>query len=195
MDSTGEKALVEQAQQDPEAFGILFDRYYDKIFNYILKRIGDIEIAEDLAAEVFYKALKKLWQFRWKKVSFGAWLYTIANNQIIDWYRRKKSLSLDRLRAETGFDLEDWRRCDKELVEMEQQQLRAEIDTVKIRSYLTELPAHYQEVLALRFFEQKPILEICEIIGKKEGTVKSLLSRGVAKLRVIVEKYHPLQPF
>jgi RNA polymerase sigma-70 factor (ECF subfamily) len=194
MDLPEEKALVDAARHDPEVFGALFEAYYRPIFNYTLKRVSNIEIAQDITSEVFYKAVKNLWKFTWKNISFSAWLYTIANHQIIDWYRTKKHVSLDRLQLESGFDPADSRRFDKEFIEAEQKKLELQIDYTTLRRYISELPIHYQEVIVLRFFEKKKLSEIREIVHKKEGTVKSLLSRGLKKLRKIVEKHHPPQP-
>lgn len=193
MDLTAEKALIEQARRNPEAFGALFELYYRPIFNYTLKRVSHIEIAQDITSEVFYKAVKNLWKFTWKNISFSAWLYRIANNQIIDWYRSKKHISLDRLQAESGYDLANVRRFEKELIESEEKKLSEEIDVITLHSYIVELPSKYQEVIVLKYFEKKKLSEIGEILGKKEGTVKSLVSRGLDKLRVIIEKHTPTQ--
>jgi RNA polymerase sigma-70 factor (ECF subfamily) len=172
----------------------LFELYYRPIFNYTLKRVSNIEIAQDITSEVFYKAVKNLWKFTWQNISFSAWLYRIANNQIIDWYRTKKLASLDRLQLESGFDPADSRRFDKEFIAAEQEKLELQIDYTTWHRYISELPMHYQEVIVLKYFEKKKLVEIGEILHKKEGTVKSLLSRGLEKLRKIVEKYHASQP-
>lgn len=184
-----------QLQYTPEDFDQLFEEYYDRIFNYILKRVARIEVAEDITSEVFYKALKNSKRFRSPKTSLEAWLYTIAHHQIIDWYRTKKCLSLDQLREEYGFDMQDHRQQDRELIDAEQRALYESIDYMAVQRCLIELPAHYQEVLALKYLEKKKIQEICSIVGKKEGTVKSLLSRGLGKLRAVAQKRYPLQPF
>lgn len=193
MDLAEEQALLERIKEDPEAFGILFDAYYRPIFNYILKRVAHFEVAEDLTSEVFYKAVKSIWKFRWRHISFKVWLYRIANNQIIDWYRTKKHISLDRLQEESGFDLADVRRFEKELLEAEEKKLSQEIDFVTLHSGITELPSKYQEVIVLKYFEKKKLSEIGEILNKKEGTVKSLISRGLDKLKIIIEKNNPMQ--
>jgi DNA-directed RNA polymerase specialized sigma subunit, sigma24 homolog len=70
MDLSEEKELVERARRDPEVFGELYDRYYSQIFGYVLKRVANIEIAQDITSEVFFKALKNLGQFKWRNISF-----------------------------------------------------------------------------------------------------------------------------
>ena len=75
MDLDAEKDLIRQAQKDPGAFAELYDHYYPKIFGYVLRRTVHLEAAQDITAETFFKALRKLWQFRWRNISFSSWLY------------------------------------------------------------------------------------------------------------------------
>ena len=184
MDLSEEKELVRQAQKAPDAFAKLYDQYYPKIFGYILRRTANLEAAQDLTSETFLNALRKLWQFQWRNISFSSWLYKIAANEINQYFRKaeyKKSISLEEL-EEQGFEPVSPNDPESELVEA-QEKLKQHQDFLEIQEKIVRLPAKYQEVIALRFFEQKQIKEISEILGKKEGTVKSLLHRAVEKLR------------
>jgi RNA polymerase sigma-70 factor (ECF subfamily) len=184
MDLGEEKELVKQAQGSPDAFAKLYDQYYPRIFGYVLRRSANIEAAQDITSETFLKALGKLWQFRWRNVSFSSWLYKIASNEINQYFRKaeyKKSLSLEELH-EQGFELLSTHDPESELIEA-QEKLKQHQDFLEIQKKITKLPAKYQEVIALRFFEKKQINEIAEILGKREGTIKSLLHRAVEKLR------------
>jgi len=184
MNLSEEKELVRQAQKAPDAFAKLYDQYYPKIFGYILRRTANLEAAQDLTSETFFNALNKLWQFRWRNVSFSSWLYKIAANEINQYFRRaeyKKSISLEELQ-EQGFEPVSSNDPESELIEA-QEELRQHREFLEVQNKIVRLPAKYQEVIALRFFEQKQIREISEILGKKEGTVKSLLHRAVEKLR------------
>ena len=184
MDLSEEKLLVRQAQKAPDAFAELYDRYYPKIFGYVLRRTTNLEAAQDITSETFLKALRKLWQFRWRNVSFSSWLYKIATNEINQYFRKaeyKKSISMEELQ-EQGFELISLHDPESELIEA-QEKLKQYQDFLEIQEKIVRLPAKYQEVIALRFFEQKQINEIAEILGKKEGTIKSLLHRAVEKLR------------
>jgi RNA polymerase sigma-70 factor (ECF subfamily) len=184
MDLSEEKELVRQAQKAPDAFAKLYDQYYPKIFGYILRRTANLEAAQDLTSETFLNALRKLWQFQWRNISFSSWLYKIAANEINQYFRKaeyKKSISLEEL-EEQGFEPVSPNDPESELVEA-QEKLKQHQDFLEIQGKIVRLPAKYQEVIALRFFEQKQIKEISEILGKKEGTVKSLLHRAVEKLR------------
>jgi RNA polymerase sigma-70 factor (ECF subfamily) len=184
MDLNEEKELVRQAQKAPDAFAELYDQYYPKIFGYVLRRSANLEAAQDITSETFLKALNKLWQFRWRSVSFSSWLYKIATNEVNQYFRKaeyKKSVSLEELQ-EQGFELLSSHDPENELIEA-QEKLKQYQDFLEIQVKIVQLPAKYQEVIALRFFEKKQIKEIAEILGKKEGTVKSLLYRAVEKLR------------
>jgi len=184
MDLSEEKELVRQAQKAPDAFAKLYDHYYPKIFGYVLRRTVNLEAAQDITSETFVKALRKLWQFRWRNVSFSAWLYKIATNEINQYFRQaeyRKSASLEELQ-EQGFEPMSPHDPESELVEA-QEKLKQYEDFLEIQEKIVRLPAKYQEVITLRFFEQKQIKEIAEILGKREGTIKSLLHRAVEKLR------------
>ena len=179
-----ERQLVERAQRDPDAFAQLYDQYYPRIFGYVLRRSANLEAAQDITSETFLKALKKLWQFQWRSISFSSWLYKIATNEVNQYYRKaeyKKSVSLEALQ-EHGFELLSPHDPESELIEA-QEELKRHQDFLEIQNKIARLPAKYQEVIALRFFEKKQIKEIAEILGKREGTIKSLLHRAVEKLR------------
>jgi len=187
MNPNEEKELIKKAQKEPEAFAELYDKYYPQIFGYILKRIADLEIAQDITSETFFKALKNLWKFRWKNISFSAWLYRIANNEIANYFRKNKkySISLEKLK-EKGFEPISLHNPEAEFLKA-QEELKKHQDFLKIQEKISQLPIKYQEVITLRFFEKKKIKEIAEILGKKEGTIKSLLHRGLEKLKELVE--------
>jgi RNA polymerase sigma-70 factor (ECF subfamily) len=186
MDLGEERELVRQAQKAPEAFARLYDHYYPRIFGYVLRRSANLEAAQDITSETFLKALGKLWQFRWRNVSFSSWLYRIATNEVNQYFRKveyRKSVSLEELQAQ-GFEPISPHDPESELMEA-QEELKQHQDFLEIQAKIVELPAKYQEVITLRFFEKKQIKEIADILGKREGTIKSLLHRAVEKLREI----------
>lgn len=179
-----EKELVERARKDPEAFGELFEEYYDRIFSYIVKRVADIKAAEDITSEVFFKAYQKLWQFRWRNIPFSAWLYKITHHEVSFYFRKKKyaTLPLDDLFEKniiSGYDIEMYY---GELQEMKTQ-LENQHNYLYLNSHLVKLPPRYQEVITMRFFEDKKVKEIALLLNKPEGTIKSLIARGLALLK------------
>jgi RNA polymerase sigma-70 factor (ECF subfamily) len=186
MNLSEEKELVRQAQKSPDAFARLYDQYYPKIFGYVLRRSANIEAAQDITSETFLKALGKLWQFRWRNVPFSSWLYKIATNEVNQYFRKveyRKTVSLEELQ-ERGLELLSSHDPEGELIEA-QEELKQHQDFLEIQAKIVRLPGKYQEVITLRFFEKKQIKEIAEILGKREGTIKSLLHRAVEKLREI----------
>ncbi len=190
MDLQEEKRLVERARKDTASFGFLFDAHYQKIYGYVLRRTADPAVAQDITSEVFYKALKNLWQFRWRSIPFSAWLYRIAGNEVNYYFRagaRRKTTSLDQLVEDTALEIADPHNLIEELNEAEAQIERHQQFLV-LQKEIAQLPAKYQEVIALRFFERKKLNEIGEILSKKEGTIKSLLSRGLEMLRQRTEE-------
>lgn len=191
MDKDAEIKLVEDARRDPEAFGKLFEEYYPKILRYTIYRTGNAEAARDITSETFFKALKNLWKFRWIGTTFSAWLYRIAGNMVIDYFRSKKfePVSIEAA-IEDGKLPELSSRHDllREIIEA-QELLDQNKDYAEIRRHLLKLPVLYQEVLVLRFVDGHKVDDIAEILGKKQGTVKSLISRGVSMLRQYMQPF------
>jgi len=177
--------LVERAKNDTEAFGELYDQYYPKILGYVLRRTANIEIAQDVTSEVFFKALKNLGKFHWRDVPFSSWLYRIATHEIANYFRDNKhrQSSLEEVSKLITISNPS---AETELLEAEAELKRHE-DFLLLHESISRLSVKYQEVITLRFFENKQIKEIGEILGKREGTIKSLLHRSLEKLRKLME--------
>ncbi len=177
-----EKNLLQNIKSNPKCFDVVFDNYYKPIFNYIFKRVADYDIARDIAAETFLKAYLHIQSFHWKNVSLSSWLYRVTTNEI-NYYFRKRKYTSSRLQEFSSYNSlfsNEAYLTEKELFEKE---LELYNEFFKVQQALQKLDIKYQEVLSLRYFEKKSINEIADILGKKEGTVKSLLSRGTEKLR------------
>jgi RNA polymerase sigma-70 factor (ECF subfamily) len=169
----------------PQAFGLLYEQHYSQIFGYVYRRILHWETAQDITAEVFLKAYRSFWTFRWSAIPIGAWFYRIATNEVNMHFRGgrfNRDVSLTQLLDEKGFDAPDATTTDIEKVNAERELQRSQ-DFLLVQSCLRSLPAKYQDVVSLRYFEGKSIREIAEILGKREGTIKSLLSRGLDRIR------------
>ena len=193
MQIDDEHTLVERAKKDPQVFGLIFDKYYKKILAYTVRRTSSIVIAEEIVSETFVKAYKNLPKFRWRGISIEAWLFRIAINELHMYFRRNpQTTSLDELYQVEGFEPQSDQDVAQEALEAQEKLARRE-QFIRAHEIIRRLPAKYQDVLLLRFAEQKKISEIAKIIDKKEGTVKSLLSRGLARLRTELSK-KPVQP-
>ena len=188
MNFENEEEILSAIKRDPQKFGILFDHFYPRIFGYVYRRVNYFDDSKDIAAETFLKAFLNIRKFKWTGISISSWIYRIAVNEINLHYRKRLKFvdSLDRLIDDFSFEpgdetnfLEDRERLEKESKKYSEFQF--------ISRLLTMLAPDYQAVISLRYFEKKSIKEICEILGKKEGTVKSLISRGIGKLRSLYE--------
>ncbi len=185
MDLAEEKELVERAKSDLEAFGPLYDYYYPRIFGYVLRRTANLAVAQDITSEVFLKAVRNLWRFDWIGISLSSWLYRIANHEISNYYRLNGHWQVSSEIISNSINLLQ--------PDIEEEVLEAEAKLERYESFLAlhqnirRLPAKYQEVITLRFLEQKQLKEISAILGKSQGTVKSLLHRGLKRLRVLMD--------
>lgn len=183
MDLESERELVRQAQREPEAFSKLYELNYSKIFGYVLKRVANLELAQDITSETFLKSLQNIKKFKWRNISFSSWLYRIASNEIANYFRKNKYKAVSFEKISEPISLSN---PLQEIVEAEEK-LKEQKDFLEIYQKISKLPNIYQEVIVLKFLEKKKIKEISEILGKREGTVKSLLHRGLEKLRKLMD--------
>ncbi len=190
MMETNEKELIERAKKDPEAFAVLYERNFMQIFRYAMHRTGDAEASYDITSETFMKALKKIGSFRSTGAPFSAWLFKIAINEIRLHYRRKKRGALLFDEPDYIYSLENSRvsaGIQEELAEAQEAADTNKVLQVLLRA-MRDMDENYKDALILRYVEGKKISEISQITGKSEGTIKSLLSRGIEKLKKIMEK-------
>jgi RNA polymerase sigma-70 factor (ECF subfamily) len=174
-DLADEVALVEQAKTDPEAFGLLYEQYVDRIYNYIYYRTGNHHDAEDLAAKVFFQALNHIPRYVQRGAPFSSWLYRIAHNLVANWHRdrsRRQVVSLDRLASIS-------RHGDGGLFQQVVQGERRDVLLTAVR----RLPADRQLLLNLKFVERLSNAQIGKIMGRSEGAIKSLYHRTLVALR------------
>jgi len=189
MNLEQEKALVERAKNNTEAFGELYDKYYSQIFGYVLRRTANIDISQDVTSEIFLKALKKIGQFYWRGIPFSAWLYRIAANEIANSFRgkgRREALIEEVMNSTSLSDVS----VEVEITQAEEE-LQKHEEFLALHENIAKLPLKYQEVITLRFFEKKQLKEIGTILGKSEGTIKSILYRGLDRLRKHMEEMQP----
>ena len=174
-----EEKLVERAKEDPEAFGGLYERYVDQIYQYVFYRTGNRYDAEDLTAKTFYKALANLNRYQYRGSPFSAWLYRIAHNLVANWHRdrqRRKVIRLDSLvlaAKETG--------TAEDLIESGE---RVEA----LRDAIARLAPDRQELLILKFATGFSNREIGEVMGRSEGAIKALYHRTLLGLRKDLKK-------
>jgi RNA polymerase sigma-70 factor, ECF subfamily len=174
-----ERVLVERAQQnDQEAFAELYEKYFDKMYRYIVFKIGDKFEAEDMTQQVFLKALRSIRSFKWQEVPFSAWLYRIAHNQIVDHLRQHARRLTNQLDVATT-DCKDPEASPQQLAET-----RLDMEELVIAAKKLT-PAQY-EVIALRFSSDLSIAEVARLMGKSQGAVKALQHSAILALRKIM---------
>lgn len=178
-----EEQLINEIKKNPILFGRVYDAHYRTIFNYCYRRTRDFNASKDITSETFLKAFINIHRFKWRGVSLLNWLYRIASNEINLHYRSKKyrpsllneiDISESALLNERGLSKE------KEAAESE---LGKHEQFLLVQKFLEKIPLKYQEVISLKYFEKLKIREISSVLNKPEGTVKSLLSRGIAMIR------------
>jgi RNA polymerase sigma-70 factor, ECF subfamily len=177
-----EAELLRSIRNKPERFSELFKLYYRPIFGYILRRTGNFENTADIAAETFLKAFQHIHNFKYTGISVKVWLYRIATNEVNLYFRHKQKHNsiFDTLNIEDRNIFNNYMEEDRNDIETE---LQKHNQFVAILMELKTMPVKYQDVIALRYFEGKTNKEITEILNINEGTLKSLLSRGLEKLR------------
>ena len=174
MHEENDSGLIARAKKDPETFGLLYERYVGRIYNYIYYRTGNHQDAEDLTARTFYRALKHMSGYVDRGAPFSAYLYRIAHNVVANWHRdtsRRQIISLDELVM--GTLKRDGPASLAE--EREEQDLLLQV--------VHRLPPERQELLILKFVEQMRNAEIAEVMGRTEGAIKSLYHRTLVALR------------
>jgi RNA polymerase sigma-70 factor (ECF subfamily) len=153
----------------------LFEEYYDKVVRYIYIRISDQPEAEDLAGEVFLKALKSMGSYRGSVEQLRFWIFKIARNIVIDHYRKmskRKTVNLDDVEIADSTNVE----------EMAEQRLQIG-ELTKAMKQLTEAQ---REVIGLRFFAGLSSAETAQILGKSSGAVREMQCDAIQRLRKLM---------
>lgn len=184
--ATDEHRLVEAARQgDGGAFGQLYQRYVDRVYSFVVFRVRDRTVAEDLTQDVFLQVLRGLDAFDWRG-SLAPWMLRIARNTVVDHWRRSGRRAERTMTAvEAGDEDDEDSRIDRMVAEEDTGILRAEhaLDRarlVRAAAHLTELQ---QQVVALRFASGLSIRETADTMGRSEGAIKNLQHHALRALR------------
>jgi RNA polymerase sigma-70 factor (ECF subfamily) len=170
-----EVSLVQRAQQgDQVALTRLYEENFDRIYRYIVIKIGDRTEAEDMTQQVFLHALQALSSYKEKGMPFASWLYRIAHNQIVDYLRKKAKRATVPL--DESLPIPAAGGDPKHLVEQK-------ITIEEIVTATKKLTAAQQEVISLRFAAELSITEVAGVMGKSEGAVKALQHSAIVALR------------
>lgn len=175
--SDDDRHLIERVRHgDQDAARTIYERYFDRIYNYVYARIGRIEDAEDLAIDTMTRSLTRLDLFQDQGVAFSSWLYRIAHNATIDHYRRRGKVTLVPLENAALPQSAD--PSDLALDQLSNEELREALRT---------LTDEQQQVLILRFFQDLTAAQVAEILGKSVGAVQALQHRALGSLERVLQ--------
>jgi len=167
--------LIARAKADPEAFGLLYQRYVRRIYNYVYQFTRNREDAEDLTSRTFYQALRGISVYSDRGLPFQAWLFRIAHNLVVNWYRdqsRHPTIGLDHvedeMRSEDGNPPADVARLE---------------ERKRLLQLISGLSEDRKTLLILKFVEKMSNAEIARVLGRSEGAIKVLYHRTLLSLR------------
>src|SRR6516165_1067396 len=146
-----ERLLIEAAQKDPSRFAELYESNFERVYAFIIRRVGDRHEAEDLTADVFHQALKNIGRFEWRGVPFAAWLFKIASNEIVDRAHRKA------------------RPNPIDPTDEPQESCYEEVENrARLFRMVDKLPSDQRRVIVMRFAEERSIREIAHQLKRTE---------------------------
>lgn len=170
------KKLVYDARKgNKEAVGVLYDTFLDAVYRFVYYRVRTREEAEDITENTFVSIFEHIKEYKDTGSPFEAWLFRIARNKIIDHYRSQKP----------NIPIEKSRESPSD--ENVEQKVEVALTKEYIMTCMRLLPASYQEIIILKYIEEKTNEEISILLEKPLAHVRVLQSRALAKLRSIVK--------
>ena len=151
----------------------IYNVYYNKVMGYICARIRRRADAEDLCADVFEKVFNRIDQYDETKASLNTWIFTITRNTVIDHYRRIRPTE------ELDENLSDDTEVDENLLQNESLE--------ELAAALRKLPQELTDLIVLRYYDNKPLTEVAEIMGLSYGAVKLRHQKALTMLRRMLE--------
>ena len=166
------KRKIDEREYNESTLSSLYEEYYDKIARYAYYRVGNKAEAEDIAGEVFLKALKSLKSYKERGIPMQAWLFRIAHNLVVDYFRKMqkhKTVPIDNVQIESGINPA---MVAEEKVELE-----------RVKKAMEQLTQEQREVLRLRFFSELTSREAGQLLNKSDGAVREMQRAAIEKLR------------
>ena len=177
LSSDIEGETLERAKEgDQQALAAVYDWYLPRVYRYVFSRVGHIAEAEDLTEDIFLRMLGAIGEYKRTSVPFSAWLFRIARNHLVSYYRkngiRKGQDVLDE-------DMIDGSPGPASLVE-------TRLTLGEVMKAVEELPEAQREVISLRFAVGLSIAETAQVLGKRQGNVKALQHKAVTRLQRVL---------
>ena len=175
--------LVTKTIKNKQAFAAIVHRYETPLLRYI-SRLGckDAAAAQDLLQEIFVKTFVHLNDYD-HSLQFSSWIYRIAHNEIVSYFRKEKSRPSVLKRSEDSFLFENIA-DDVGLTDHNSQRH----SVLEIQSAVSRLEPKYRDIIVLKFFEEKSYEEISDILQIPQGTVATLINRAKKKIKIYLEK-------
>jgi RNA polymerase sigma-70 factor (ECF subfamily) len=174
----GEEKLIKSAVKgDASAFGQLYDHYQPMIYRFVAVKVSRREEAEDITHQVFMSAWLNVKSYQHRGHPFSSWLYQIARNQVIDFYRSRRS--------DTPIDA-----IDPEyfaVATSAEFAIPMKLEVEAVRQAMKKLKPEYEDVIILRFIEDLSLKEVAGVLGKTEGAVKLMQHRAMRELKKILK--------
>ena len=171
-------ALILRAKKDPENFRPIYEKYYKKIFVFVLYRVGDKALCADITSQVFLKALLNVAKFEYKGVPISAWLYRIALNECNDFFRKSKRARFVAIENSGIQNLHEGLTNETRIEDLQQ----------RLPVILAQLSPDELHLLELRYFEQRPFKEVANILGITETYAKVKVYRLLDKMKTLFLK-------
>jgi len=182
-----EKRQVEEAKKDPEMFLPLYDKYADQIYRYIARRTGNnYDTAHDILSQTFLDALQHIKDYTWQGFPFSSWLYKIAHNNVIKFYKKSEKTRYS--------PIEDARNIS-DLNENVEDKLESKITQQQVQEMMEKLEGEEQEILRLKFFEGVSNIEIADIMGLSITNVGVKVFRVLKKAKTLLPSKHDLKKY
>ncbi|MEU5691463.1 sigma-70 family RNA polymerase sigma factor [Actinosynnema sp. NPDC020468] len=173
--------LVRAAQGgDTDAFGALYDRYVDVVYRYVLFRVGDRTLAEDVTSETFLRALRSIGSISYQGRDVGAWFVTIARNIVFDHVKSSRY----RLEVTTA-ELAD----NREVADGPEQEVLTDATNAELLRCVAQLGDDQRECITLRFIQGLSVAETAARMGRNEGAIKALQHRAVRRLAQLLPSW------
>ena len=168
-----QKDLISRAKTDLAYFKDLYEYYFPKIYRYLYYRTNNQDDTQDLTSQVFLQAIKNFENYNFQGVSFGAWLYRIAHNLLVNHYKKPSPLYLS---------------ADKDMPDQKSfEEINQKLDFQTLHRLVSQLSPEAQQIIALRLSEGLSNQEIASVVGTTEAAVKMIFYRSIKKLQTYIK--------
>lgn len=167
-----EAKVIDESKKDPQKFEPLYNKYFESIYRFVAQRLIDESTADEITAQVFYKALLNIKKYKHQGVPFSAWLYRIATNELNTFFRKNAKQRTVNIDSENlGGLLQDVKTADKEHLFVAMEEAIQTLDPPDLM------------LLEMRYFENRAFKEIGVILGITENNAKVKLYRILDKIK------------